>query len=77
MDPWSDLSPSDRQTNRVDRAAVAQFLAVMSRQTPRTMVRQALALQVLCRRECHTHTLTPATLAEALRYLRLLLLTEP
>ncbi len=67
------------QMERIDEAAVAVFLARLVEMTPRDMTHRARALAVLVR-DAPGHPdlpVSPATLAEALRRLRLLLIEEP
>ncbi len=63
----------------VDETAVAVFLAGLAEMTPRDMTHRARALAVLVRDAPGRPNLpvNPATLAEALRRLRLLLIEEP
>jgi len=63
----------------IDEVAVAVFLAGLTEMTPRDMTHRAHALAVLVRDALGRRDLpvSPATLAEALRRVRLRLIAEP
>ncbi len=67
------------RTRSVDEAAVAVFLAGLVGMTPRALAHRARALAVIVRDAPSRADLpvSPTTLAEALRRLRLRLIEEP